>query len=93
MYRPLTKTPIEVAQVVAEIEAAGRLKFTGVINNSNLGAATDAQTVLDSSEYAAEAARITGLPLVLTTVEERLYEELKDKVENLWPLKLQKRPV
>ena len=93
MYRPLTKTPEEVAEVVAEIEAAGRLKFTGVINNSNLGAATDAQTVLDSSEYAEEAARITGLPLVLTTVEERLYDELKEKIDNLWPLKLQKRPV
>ena len=93
MYRPLTKTPEEVAEVVAEIEAAGRLKFTGVINNSNLGAATDAQTVLDSSEYAEEAAKITGLPLVLTTVEERLYDELKEKIDNLWPLKLQKRPV
>lgn len=93
MYRPLTKTPEEVVQVVAEIEAAGRLKFTGIINNSNLGAATDAQTVLDSSEYAEETARITGLPLVLTTVEERLYDELKDQIANLWPLKLQKRPV
>ena len=92
-YRPLTRDADSVMEVIAEIEEAGKLKFTGIINNSNLGAATTAETVLDSLAYADEIAERTGLPLVCTTVEEKLYDELAGKVENLFPMKLQARPV
>ncbi len=92
-YRPLTRDADSVMEVTAEIEEAGKLKFTGIINNSNLGAATTAETVLDSLAYADEIAERTGLPLVCTTVEEKLYDELAGKVENLFPMKLQARPV
>ncbi len=92
-YRPLTRDADSVMEVTAEIEEAGKLKFTGIINNSNLGAATTAETVLDSLAYADEIAERTGLPLVCTTVEKKLYDELAGKVENLFPMKLQARPV
>ena len=92
-YRPLTRTAEDVLEVLAEIETAARLKFTGIINNSNLGAETTAQTVLDSLPFAREVSEKTGLPIVLTTVEEKLYEELEGKIEDLFPMKLQKRPV
>ena len=92
-YRPLTRDADSVMEVTAEIEEEGKLKFTGIINNSNLGAATTAETVLDSLAYADEIAERTGLPLVCTTVEEKLYDELAGKVENLFPMKLQARPV
>ncbi len=92
-YRPLTRTADDVLEVLSEIEAAARLKFTGIINNSNLGAETTAQTVLDSLPFAREVSEKTGLPIVLTTVEEEIYEELKGKIGDLFPMKLQKRPV
>ena len=92
-FRPLTRTAAEVAQVRYEIEAASGLKFTGVINNSNLGADTTAETILSSVQFGKDCAEATGLPLVATTVEASLYEELKDKVPDLFPMKLQKRPV
>ena len=92
-FRPLTRSAAEVAQVRYEIEAASGLKFTGVINNSNLGADTTADTVLSSVLFGKECAEATGLPLVLTTIESGLYDELKDKVPDLFPMKLQKRPV
>ena len=92
-YRPLTRDIASILEVRQEIEIAGRLKFTGVINNSNLGAQTDEACVLDSVEFAKGCAEAMGLPLVLTTVEKNLYPSLVGKIENLYPLTLQKRPV
>jgi hypothetical protein len=92
-YRPLTPDGQSVKEVKDEIEAAGRLKFTGIINNSNLGAETDAQCVLNSLAFAEEVSQICGLPIIATSVEESLYNELSGKIGNLFPMKLQKRPV
>ena len=74
-----------------EIEAAGGIRFTGLVNNSNLGEATDAETVLRSMEYAEEVARATGLPLVMTTVKEELLPALEVQIPNLFPMRLQKK--
>ena len=41
-YRPLTATPEDALEVMREIEAACSLKFTDIINNSNLGCETTA---------------------------------------------------
>ena len=92
-YRPLTRTPEEVLEVLAEIEQACGLRFTGIINNSNLGAETTAETVLATAGMAEELAKLSGLPLVCTSVENKLYEELKDRISPLFGMKLQKRPV
>ena len=91
MYRPLTKTPEEALVVMREIESAGGLPVTALVNNSNLGVDTTAEDVLESLRYANEVASLSGLPVVMTTADERLQEELKDKISNLFPLKLQKK--
>ncbi len=88
--RPLTADPAACMEIMREIEIAGGIPFTALVNNTNLGAETTAQTVLDSLEYAREISRATSLPVKMTTVKEDLYEELKGKIENLMPLKLQK---
>ncbi|MBR0087242.1 MAG: P-loop NTPase [Lachnospiraceae bacterium] len=93
MYRPLTRDAKSVLEVMREIEIAGGIPFTGIVNDSNLGAETDAETVLKSLPFADEVSELTGLPVVMTAVEEGLYEEVKDKVPECFPLKLQKRPV
>jgi len=90
MYRPLTADVPSTLEVMAEIEAAANMRFTGIINNSNLGRETTAADVLASLPYAEEVAKRTGLPLVMTTVEENVAKELVGKVENLFPLALQK---
>ena len=92
-FRPLTRTAEEVAEVRLEIEAACGLRFTGVINDSNLGALTTAETVLSSVQFGKDCAKATGLPLVATTIEASLLAELEGKVPDLFPMKLQKRPV
>lgn len=89
-YRPLTATARDTLEVMREIEAAANMRCTGIINNSNLGRETTAADVLASLPYAEEVAKLTGLPVVMTTVEENVAKALEGKVENLFPLALQK---
>ena len=90
-YRPLTRDAASTIEVMREIEYAGGIRFTALVNNSNLGVETTAEDVLTSMNYAKEVANKSGLPLVMTTADERLQDELKDKIPNLFPLKLQKK--
>ena len=92
-YRPLTPDAESTLEIMHEIEAAASLPFTGIINNSNLAAETEPETVLASVSYAQEVARLAGLPLVMTSVERSVAEKLEGQIENLFPMDLQKRPV
>lgn len=90
-YRPLTDTPELAVEVLREVEQAAGLPFTGVVNNSNLGAATTAQTVRDSLSFADEVSKLTGLPVVMTAAEETVARELANEIPDLFPLRLQER--
>jgi len=90
-FRPLTSDCASTIEVMREIETASKIPFSGIINNSNLGEETAAEDVISSMEYAKEICAATGLPLKMTTVHERLYSELEGKIENLFPLKLQRK--
>lgn len=87
-YRFLTADTASTVEVMREIEAAAGLKFTGIVNNSNIGEETTAQAVLDSLEYANEVSKITNLEIKMTTVKKELFEELETKINNLQPLEL-----
>ena len=87
-YRPLTRTGADAVEVMREIEEAGKIRFTGIVNNSNLGDETTAEDVLSSQEYAADISARTGLPIVMTTVKAELLPELSGKVADLFPLSL-----
>jgi len=86
--RPLTKTPSDTIEVMREIEDAAKLKFTGIINNSNLGDETTADDVKASFDYANEIAKLTGLKVYATTVREQIVPELTGETDNLMPIKL-----
>ena len=88
-HRPLTATPADAVTVLREVEAAGSLPFTGLVNNSNIGAATTPDTVRASMAYAEEVSRLTGLPLVMTTAEESVAAALRGEIPDLFPLHLQ----
>ena len=89
-YRPLTRDAASTLEVMAEIEQAGGIRFTGLVNNSNLGAVTTAEDILASRDYAEEVARLSGLPVVMTTVRQELYPAVVGLVPNAFPLGLQK---
>ena len=88
-YRPLTRTPEDALEIMREIEAACSLKFTCIVNNSNLGPETDAQTVLDSVPFVEKFSQLSGLPVWLHTVTEPVAQQLETLP--VLPLKLQKK--
>lgn len=87
--RLLTETPEDCAALLAEIENASRLRATGIINNTNLGCETTPQLVRDSAGFAAETARLTGLPLICTAAARPVAAELAG--EDIFPLDLYTR--
>lgn len=89
MYRPLTRDAADTIEVMREVEKAASVKFTAIINNSNLGEETTAQDVLDSLKYADEVSKLAGLPVAFTSVKKSIYKELHERVEKLMPLTLQ----
>ena len=90
--RPLTPNAEDALGVMREIETACGLKFTGIINNSNLGAETTAQTVLDSVAECEKLSRLSGLPIERTSVREDLADEVSQHVPDILALHLQKKP-
>ena len=92
-YRPLTPDAQSAYEIMQEIEAAGKIKFTAIVNNSNIGELTEAQDVINSLDSVNELSSISGLPVKMTTVRADLINNLNGKVENLFPLTLQKKIV
>ncbi|MBR7041221.1 MAG: hypothetical protein IKI24_05195 [Clostridia bacterium] len=74
--RPLTQTPEEAAQVIGEIELAGSLPFTGIINNTNLGELTTREHVFRGLEKAEKLSEMCGLKLLGSTVKQELLPEI-----------------
>jgi energy-coupling factor transporter ATP-binding protein EcfA2 len=67
-YRPLSANAKDACGICREIEAAGRFRFTGIINNSNLGVRTTPGDILSSLPYSGEIAKRLGLPVVAHSV-------------------------
>ena len=72
MYRPLTPTPEETIENLAEIESQCRLTFTALVNNSNLGEETTAEDVKASFTYADSLSEQSKLPLLFTSVSDKV---------------------
>ncbi len=87
-YRYLTADAQGTLDVMKEIEDAAGIRFTGLVNNSNLGEETLEETVLNSVAYAEEISKSTGLKIKMTTVKRDLYDSLSEKIENVQPIDL-----
>lgn len=87
--RPLTPTAAEALEVMREIEAACGLQFTDIINNSNLGPETTAETVIDSQDFIRQLCDLSGLPLWVTTAQCAVAQQLS--LPDVFPLHLQEK--
>nr|MBQ8244064.1 hypothetical protein [Oscillospiraceae bacterium] len=90
-YRPLTRTPEEAMDVMREIEEACGLKFTDIVNNSNLASETTAETVLASVSYVEQLSKLSNLPIFATTAESTVASALAGKLPDVLPLQLQEK--
>lgn len=81
-YRYLSSTPEETLEIMREIELAAGMRFTGIVNNSNIGDETCVCDVTDSLAYADRISEATGLPIRFTAVKEELFEEFYNEINN-----------
>lgn len=92
-YRPLTPTAEDALEIMREIEAACKISFTAIVNNSNLGGITTPQDVLNSVAAVQRLSEISQLPIKMTTVTADLVTDLNGKISDLFPLTLQSKIV
>ena len=89
--RPLTRTPEEALEVMKEIEQACGLKFTCIVNNTNLGPETTPEDVTGALDYMEKLCSLSGLPLWMHTAEARVAAQLTIENAPVMPLQLQKK--
>ncbi len=89
--RPLTQTVEDTLTVMREIEAASGLRFTGVINNSNLGRETTPEMIRSYYAYGDAVAAAADLPLLYTAVPDFLEDAFRDEGRAILPISLQKK--
>ena len=78
--RPFTSDPAQIAEMTVELSAASGLPIAGYINNTNLLDETGPEMLEEGEAMILEASKLTGVPLVLTTVMGRV-EGLKSQSE------------
>ncbi len=91
--RLLTEKPAEALALLREIEQNSRLKATGIVNNTNLGAETQIVTILESLPYALEIARIANLPLLYSTVPAFLADKQEEIPAKTMPVEIYVKPI
>ena len=90
-YRPLTRTPEDALEVMGEIETACGLRFTDLVNNSNLGTETTPEMVLGAIPYMEKLSSLSGLPIFAHTARADVAEVLSSQLDNVIPLQLQEK--
>ena len=88
--RPLSRTAGMALEIMQEIETAGGIPFTAIINNTNLGRETTWETVTASRTEAEKLSQISGLPLLFTSVEASVLPPQHRENPDYFPLALQK---
>ena len=86
--RPLTRTAADALEVMREIEAAGGIPFTGIVNNSNIGEETTPETLRATYATAEELAHLSHLPILFCSAERRVAERMEEPV---FGMQLQKK--
>ena len=82
-FRPETRDVAGALSMIEEIERAGRLPFTGIVNNANLGEETTPEVISEGLEFAEEVGRASGLPVAFSAVRSDLTGGLKEKIKNI----------
>jgi MinD-like ATPase involved in chromosome partitioning or flagellar assembly len=83
-FRPETRDIDGALSIIEEIESTGKLPFTGIVNNANLGNETTVDTILSGLEFSKELSKQTGLPVKFTAVrKDLLCGEIQQKIKEI----------
>ena len=84
-----TQTAKDVLGYIDAMEAASKLKVTGLINNTHLLRETTIEDILKGQEIVREVAEIKNLPIKYVCCLENLVEHLPSDLEgDILPIKL-----
>ena len=86
-FRPETSTIEGALEIKKEIEKVALLKFTGIINNANLGNETTVEYILKGYKFCTELSKVTGLPVKFTSVRYDLINNNLDSLGKILPVK------
>ncbi|HHT47953.1 MAG TPA: hypothetical protein GXZ98_01485 [Firmicutes bacterium] len=89
-YRPGYEDPERIAQLAREVEAASRLRISGIVDNSNLGKLTDRRIRAEGALLVQAAADRLQAPIVFRTCTNPAFltEEEKEGKKKVFLLKL-----
>lgn len=85
-FRFETRSVDGVLQIKDEIERSGKLSFTGIVNNSNLGEDTTVDDILGGIEFAEKVSKASGLPIKFTSVRRNLIDDRMEKLKEILPI-------
>ena len=80
-YRPFTQDIPMVTKMFHDIEAASRLKISGIISNPNLGRGTLLEDLRHGFPLVQKMAEVLGLPISWTAITERYADQLANEIE------------
>ncbi|MGO0122870.1 hypothetical protein ACTLLP_06555 [Desulfothermobacter acidiphilus] len=75
--RPFSATPGDIVRAAREIAVAGRLRLSGLINNTHLVEETTPEVVEQGWQTVEEAGRTLGVPVLFSAVREDLAAEVR----------------
>ncbi len=86
-FRPETRDIDGALEIMQEIEFSSKLKFTGLVNNANLGKETTIATILSGVDFTNKLSEKTGMPVKFTAVSKEFadYDKIK-KIKNVLPI-------
>ena len=74
--RPFTDTVAGCTKIMREIEAASKLRVTGLVSNTHLMDDTDVETVQRGYAFAAEVGRASGLAVAFVAADRSILQQL-----------------
>jgi hypothetical protein len=80
--RPYVSSVDGARYTVKQIEKASRLKITGIINNSNIGAETTMNDIQKGYQLSSRLAEELDIPFLYTTISAHLRKEAEDFAKN-----------
>lgn len=89
-FRPGTGLERQVADYARWLEQVGRIKFTGLVNNANVGPLTQPSHVLEGLQQVEASAKLLGIPVLFTAARADLAPRLEEL--RVLPLRLRMRP-
>lgn len=88
LCRPLTSNADEIAQSLMDIQNVSRLKFTGIVNNTNLSYETKAHDIKNSIAEVECAAEKLGCEVKYISLKNELAGELSEYKNKLFPMEI-----